>query len=433
MKKLALFFVALSLNVFGQSNDKFAKIDSLLTFLSANDKFMGAVAIRENNNIVFEKNYGFADVEKKFKADKSSVYKIGSITKTFTATMIQQLIDEKKISAETKLSKFYPTIENSENISIENLLNHSSGIFSLTDFPDYPAFAKAPKTRQELMKKIKSGEPRFQPGTQAEYSNSNYIILGWIIEDLTKKSFEENLKTRIVNPLKLQNTSVASGKNTEVFSYQNEGKVWKIADYEDMSIPGGAGNIVSTPADLTQFAHKLFSGNLVKPESLQAMMDVEKGFGRGLMIMPFGERKFYGHNGGIENFTSTLGYYPKEKLAIALIQNGQSYPMNDIIVGILSIYYKMPYRFPNLTSVTVDASVLKKYEGVYSDANFPMKIFIKEENGVLICQATGQDSFPLNPLAENRFNFDPAGLELVFEGNFMTIIQGGMQMKLKRE
>lgn len=432
MKKIFLLFAIVSINAFGQ-NDKFDKIDSLLTFLSANNKFMGNVAIQENNKVVFSKTYGFSNAEKQTVANENTGYKIGSITKTVTSVMIHQLIDEKKLSAETKLSKFYPSIQNSETISIENLLEHSSGIFSLTDFPDYLEFAKAPKTRAEIMKKIKTGKPSFEPGTQTEYSNSNYIILGWIIEDLTKKTYEENLKTRISNKIQLTNTGVSSGKNTEALSYYFAGKNWTSASTEDMSIPGGAGAIVSTASDLTKFAHALFSGNLVKPESLQAMMDVEKGYGKGLVVLPFGERKFYGHNGGIENFTSTFGYYPKEKLGIAVIQNGQGYDINNVMLGILSIYYKMPYRFPNVKSVEVASATLKQYEGVYSGPNFPMKISIKEENGVLICQATGQDSFPLNPLSENRFNFDPAGLELVFEPNFMTIIQGGMEMKLKKE
>ena len=163
------------------------------------------------------------------------------------------------------------------------------------------------------------------------------------------------------------------------------------------------------------------------------MTTTDKGYGKGILTMPFGERKFFGHTGGIEDFTSTLGYYPKEKFSVALLDNGQAYGMNDIMIGVLSIYYKMPYRFPNLQSANVDVAILKKYEGIYGAANFPLKISITEENGVLICQATGQESFPLNPLSETKFNFDPAGLELVFSPNAMTILQGGQEFKLTKE
>lgn len=435
MKKIiAVLFLSCSLNSFAQSETKFEKIDSLLTFLASNNKFMGSVALQENDKIVFEKSYGFADVKNKIKADASTRYKIGSITKMFTSVVIFQLVEEKKLTLDTKLSKFFPSIKNSENISIENLLEHSSGIYSFTNDTDYKEYAKLPKTRAELIKKIKAGNPVFEPGENAEYSNSNFVLLGWIIEDLTKKTYAENIKTRIIQKAGLKNTGFASEIKNEAISYHSNGKTWEQADKEDMSIPGGAGAILSNASDLTKFINALYAGKLMSQPSLLSMTEIEKGFGKGIFMMPFGERKFYGHTGGIEDFTSTLGFYPKEKFAIALLDNGQGgYGMNDIMIGILSIYYKMPYRFPNLKTAAVDVSILKKYEGIYSDANFPMKISIKEENGVLICQATGQDSFPLNPLSDTKFNFDPAGLELVFAPNAMTILQGGQEFKLTKE
>lgn len=434
MKKIFLFiFLTISQISFGQSPTKFDKIDSLLNYLASNNKFMGSVSIRENEQVVFEKAYGFADVKNKVKANTDTRYKIGSITKTFTSVVIFQLIEEKKITLDTKLSKFFPTIKNSEKITIENLLGHSSGIYSFTDDADYPEYAKLPKTRSELMKKIKAGTSRFEPGEKAEYSNSNFVLLGWIIEDLTKKTYAENIDSRIIKKIGLLNTGFASEVKNEAISYDWNGKNWVEAQKEDMSIPGGAGAILSSASDLTKFINALFTGKLLKQPSLDSMTTIDKGFGKGIFTMPFGERKFFGHTGGIESFTSTLGYYPKEKLGISLLDNGQGYGMNDIMIGIFSIYYKMPYRFPNLKTAVVDVAILKKYEGTYSAANFPMKISIKEENGVLICQATGQESFPLNPLSETNFNFDPAGLELVFAPNTMTILQGGGEFKLTKE
>lgn len=434
MKKIFLFLsFAFCLNSFGQSEPKFEKIDSLLTYLASNNKFMGSIAIQESNKIVFEKAYGFADVKNKTKANLETRYKIGSITKMFTAVVVLQLVEEKKLTLETKLSKFFPSIKNSENISIENLLEHSSGIYSFTDDADYYEYAKLPKTRAELMKKIKAGQPVFEPGVKAEYSNSNFVILSWIIEDLTKKTYPENVNTRIIQKLGLKNTGFSSAIKNEAVSYHLNGKNWEQADKEDMSIPGGAGAILSSPSDLTKFIDAIFAGKLLSQPSLLSMTTIEKGFGKGIFTMPFGERKFYGHTGGIENFTSTLGYYPKEKLGIALLDNGQGYGMNDIMIGVLSIYYKMPYRFPNVKTVAVDAAILKGYEGTYSASNFPLKISIQEENGILICQATGQDSFPLNALSDTKFGFDPANLELIFSSNAMTIIQGGQEFKLTKE
>ena len=437
MKKIFLFLAfSLSINSFGQSETKFGKIDSLLTYLASNDKFMGSVAIQENDQIVFEKSYGFADIKGKKRANSKTKYKIGSITKTFTAVVVMQLVEEKKLTLETKLSDFYPEIKNANKITINDLLSHSSGIYSFTDDADYKTYATKPQTKSQLLEKIKAGKVQFEPNAKAEYSNSNYVLLGWIIEDVTKSSYQSNIESRIINKIGLQNTGFSpntNSANNEAFSYHMTGKTWEEARKEDMSIPGGAGAIIASASDLTKFISALFSGKLLKQPSLESMATIENGFGKGLFMMPFGERKFFGHTGGIENFSSTLGFYPKEKLAIALLDNGQGYGMNDIMIGIFSIYYKMPYRFPNVKTADVPVSTLKKYEGTYSAANFPMKIAIKEENGVLICQATGQESFSLNALSETKFGFDPAGLELVFATDSMTILQGGQQFKLTKE
>ena len=437
MKKIFLFLAfSLSINSFGQSETKFGKIDSLLTYLASNDKFMGSVAIQENDQIVFEKSYGFADIKGKKRANSKTKYKIGSITKTFTAVVVMQLVEEKKLTLETKLSDFYPDIKNANKITINDLLAHSSGIYSFTDDADYKTYAAKPQTKSQLLEKIKAGKAQFEPNAKAEYSNSNYVLLGWIIEDVTKSSYQSNVENRIIKKIGLLNTGFSpniNSANNEAFSYHMTGKTWEEAGKEDMSIPGGAGSIIASASDLTKFISALFSGKLLKQPSLESMATIENGFGKGLFMMPFGERKFFGHTGGIENFSSTLGFYPKEKLAIALLDNGQGYGMNDIMIGILSIYYKMPYRFPNVKTADVPVSTLKKYEGTYSATNFPMKIAIKEEKGVLICQATGQESFSLNALSETKFGFDPAGLELVFATDSMTILQGGQQFKLTKE
>ena len=438
MKKIFLFLAfSLSINSFGQSETKFGKIDSLLNYLSSNDKFMGSVAIQENDQIIFEKSYGFADIKGKKRANSKTKYKIGSVTKTFTAVVIMQLIEEKKLTLETKLSDFYPDIKNANKITINDLLSHSSGIYSFTNDADYKTYALKPQSKSQLLDKIKAGKPQFEPNSKAEYSNSNYVLLGWIIEDVTKSSYQSNVENRIIKKIGLQNTGFSpniNSANNEAFSYHITGKAWEEAGKEDMSIPGGAGSIIASASDLTKFISALFTGKLLKQPSLESMATIENGFGKGLFMMPFGERKFFGHTGGIENFSSTVGFYPKEKLAIALLDNGQGgYGMNDVMIGILSIYYKMPYRFPNVKTVDVPVATLKKYEGTYSAPNFPMKISVKEEGGVLICQATGQESFPLNALSDTKFSFDPANLELVFGLDSMTIFQGGQQTKLTKE
>ena len=435
MKKLALIF-ALTYSLFTVAQDRFQKIDRLLTYLNKNDKFMGSLCIRDGENVVFNKAYGFADVEKNIAADRMTKYKIGSVTKTFTAVMIMQLIEEKKLNLQTKLNRFYPKIPNAEKITIYDLLHHRTGIVdyingdSITAKNIYRFHSK-----EEMIQKITDYKPLFEPGTKHEYSNSNYNLLGYIIETLTKKSYAENIQTRIVKKANLLNTYFPQGKIEtsigESYSYLFNGTKWEKVEEWENSIAYSAGAIISTPADLTRFMYALFDGKLVKPSSLEQMKEIKEGYGKALMQFPFGERRFYGHTGGIENFRAVVGYYPTEKLGISLIVNGDNFNRNDIMIGVLSIYYKMPFPFPKFNKI--EASELVKFTGTYSSKELPLKMTISEKNGELLAQATGQSAFPLTFKEEKTFIFAPAGIEMIFGENGFVLKQGGMSFNFSKE
>lgn len=436
MKKIiVLIILFLTLSACGQQKTRFDKIDSLLVYLNQNNKFMGQVCIREAGNIVFDKAYGFADVENKLKANKTTKYKVGSITKTFTAVIIMQLLEERKLKIDTKLSKFYPQIPNAEKITIHELLHHRTGILDFLN-GDKTTNVQATVSKDEMIAKIAAYKSVFEPNSKFEYSNSNYYLLARIIEDVSKKDYASNLNDRILNKIQLKNTSIATHANSvnnEALSYSFKDKKWNLSQEWDMSMPFGSGNLSSTASDLTFFFDALFSGKLLKKSSVDEMTKLEQSYGKGLMTFPFGERKFYGHTGGIEGFRAVVGYYPSEKTGISLIVNGDNYNRNDIMLGILSIFYKMPYQFPNLTTFDVKATTLNKYQGAYSSTQIPTKITLKIDNGQLTAQATGQNSFTLNAISETEFVFDPAGVKLTFDGNKMTLKQGGGQYLFIKE
>lgn len=430
MKKtlLSLFAFVLSASTFAQQHEgaKFRKIDSLLTYLYANNKFMGSIAIQEKGEIVFEKAYGYADVETKTAANPKTKYKIGSITKMFTSAIIFQLVEEKKLTLDTKLSEFFPKIKNAGKITIADMLNHKSGIFNYTDNPEFNTYKSKLQNRKDMLTRLESYPAAFEPGEKAEYSNSNYLLLGYIIQDITKKPYKDNVISRIVNKAGLKNTyyySKINPKKNEAFSYSYDDGKWIKTEEWHESIAGAAGALQSTPADLTKFIKALFDGKIIKKESLDQMTAIDMGFGRGIFAYPFIERKFFGHNGGIESFWSVLGYYPKDDLGFSLLLNGDNYNNNDIVLGILSCYYKLPYIFPNFKTAKVEESILKRYEGFYTTPSLPYKVNIKLVNGVLIAHATDQGSFPLNPLSETEFNFDPAGITITFTPKGFTLKQ----------
>jgi len=435
MKRILFIFVlTVSLTAFSQ--DRFQKIDSLLNYLYENNKFMGSLCIREGENVVFNKAFGFADVEKEIPADRLTKYKIGSITKTFTAIMIMQLIEEKKLNLQTKLNRFYPKIPNAEKITIYDLLHHRTGIVDYVnqDTSLHEKFS-IPHSKEEIISKITAYESIFEPNSKYEYSNSNYFILGCIIETITKKTYAENLENRIVKKANLMDTYYSEEKintsNKESYSFVHDGTKWIQMPETHNSIPFSSGGITSTPADLTRFLYALFHDKLVNKKSLEQMKDVVEGYGIGLYKFPFGERKFFGHGGVIDQYRSMVGYYPAEDLSFSLICNTTNYDQNDITIGILSIYYKMPFPFPVFTKI--DASELAKFTGNYMSKDIPLKITISAKNGELEAQATGQPPFILTYKAEKTFIFAPAGIEMEFGENSFVLKQGGMKFNFTKE
>lgn len=432
-----VFFLSLTISALAQSSEKFQKLDSLLSYLTQKNRFMGAVEIRENDHVVFDKAYGFVDYENKIKANSSTIYKIGSITKIFTSAVIFQLIEEKKLTLQTKLSKFFPEIKNSEKITIGEMLNHKSGIFNFTNEPDFIKNSSKAKTKEEMIAKIASFETAFEPNSKAEYSNSNYLLLGYIIENITKNSYAGNINSRIIDKIGLKNTSyyskINSNENKAYSFIRNKNKkLEKVEEWNESQV-GAAGALESTSGDLTQFIKALFDGKIINKKSLAEMTKLDNGFGKGIFTAPFGDRIFYTHDGRIEGFNSTVGYYPKDKLGFSIIMNLDNFSMNELVVSLLSIYYKMPFEFPEFNDLTVDDKILSSYEGIYASETIPLKITIKNENGNLVGQATGQNSFQLVPISSDEFVFEQAKVNIKFKEKGFVLTQNGQQIVFKKE
>ncbi|TDE10259.1 serine hydrolase domain-containing protein [Dyadobacter psychrotolerans] len=423
---------------FGQNFNK-AKLDSLFDILSQKDKAMVSVAISKNNAVIYQRAIGFASINstEKTPATTKTRYRIGSISKTFTATMVFQLIDAGKLKLTDKLSAFFPTIPNADKITVDILLSHRSGLHNFTTGPGFMQYMTQPKTQAENIELFVSQKPDFEPGAKFEYSNTNYNLLGYIVEKITKKSYSENLNERIVSKLNLKETYYGGKTDltkNESYSYKPMG-YWIQQPETDMSVPGGSGAIVSTPAEMTTFITSLFAGKLVSKASLEQMKTLQDGYGKGMFTVPFGPKTGYGHNGSIDGFVSNLYYFPEDEVAFAICSNGVSYPLNSILLAMLSSYYNFPFVIPTFKSISVKSEELDKYLGVYSGPAIPVKITIaKNENG-LTGQATGQGAFPLTPTEPNVFAFEAAGIVIVFDTskNELTLKQGVGNFVMKKE
>lgn len=417
------------------------KLDSLFNAIEAGDKGMGSISIFKNGEEVYNRTYGYANLETKSRNNANTRFRVGSVSKTFTAVLIMKLIENKQLSLDTKLSKFYPQFENADKITIAHLLQHRSGIYNLTNAADYATgWHKNYFSKTALLEKIASKKNVFAPDEKAEYANSNYILLSFIAEDVSKKDFAGLLNDFIVKPCNLTHTSLGGKirpENNEAVSYnKTSSPKWVLEDETDMSIPLGAGAIVSTPKDLNTFFYSLMNGKIISPASVELMKNIKDRYGLGLIPIPFYNRQGIGHTGGIDGFQSCAAYFPDEKLNIALISNGTTLPLNTIIVGVLSTCFNEKYNIPVFQkSIELTEEELDQYIGTYSSALFPLKITITKKESTLMAQATGQSAILLECYEKHKFKFDAAGLKLLFEPTEakMTLQQAGREFILKKE
>lgn len=438
LKKM-IFIAATSFScmVFSQHGNRQKLID-YLDSLSVHHKVMGSFAFAVQDQPSFVKVIGFSDAAKQQEANMNTQYRIGSVSKTFTAVLVMKAVEQKKITLDTKLSVFYPEIENANKITIRNLLQHRSGIHNFTNEKEYWTYNTTPHTEESLVSIIKKYKSDFSPGTQYEYSNSNYVLLGFILEKIYKKSYAHLIKEKIAGPLKLMLTEVGGkidpSKN-QALSYQYSNGSYKLSQETDMSIPGGAGNIISTSTELLKFIIALENGKLVSKKSLTQMKGFIDNYGYGIGKVPFEQYSGYGHIGGIDNFRSILYYFPELKIAVSSVTNQSDYDENDISIKMIQIALGKDFKMPNFREISVSEELLKKYEGLYKAEGFPLDIKIFSQKGKLMGQATGQSEFALEAVSESEFTSKTAGITMKFnaEKATMDFSQGANNFTFKKQ
>lgn len=432
-------FMMTATSLFSHAQDlEKQRLDIYFQTLERNKKFMGNVAIAKEGKLLYTKAIGFSDVEKSEKADENSKYRIGSISKTFTAALVLKAVEEKKLVFNQTIQKYFPAIKNADKITLTDLLYHRSGIHNFTDDESYQTWYTKPKTEAEMIAIIAAGGSDFAPDSKNEYSNSNYVLLSYILEKAYNLPFNKILNNAIIQPLELNNTYFGGKINLEkqeCYSYKFTGN-WEKEAETDLSVPMGAGAIVSTPTDLVKFMEALFnSSKIISPKSLEIMKTIKGGYGMGLFQVPFNDKKGFGHTGGIDGFSSVLYYFPDDKVAVALTCNGSNYSNNDIMIAMLSSVYGKQFSIPEFKTFDVTSSDLDKYLGTYATKQLPLKLTITKNGNTLIAQGSGQPSFPLEAIEKDQFKFTQGGVEIIFNiaDKTMELMQGGVSYSFNRE
>jgi len=432
----ACFSLCIASTAFSQSFDS-KKLDSYLETLESHNKFMGSVAISKNNEIIYTKTVGFQNIENKIKADNRTIYSIGSISKTFTAVLILKTIEQKKVSLNTTIDKFFPNLPNAKKITVENLLNHSSGIGNITDNSDYLSWHTQPKSEKEILEIITKTGIDFEPNAKSAYSNSNYVLLSYILEHLHKKKYSEILTTYIIKPLQLKNTYFGHSQNAtnhEAVSYTFSNG-WNPHANTDASIPMGAGAIQSNAVDLVKFSNALFNGKIITKESISKMKTFKNDYGLGLFDYSFENHPGIGHDGAIDGYKSIFTNFEEDKISYAITSNATNYKLDLMTDIVVKAAFGQAYEIPEFKAINIKPEELETLTGTYAAEGMPFKITITRQENILSAQATGQSPLPLEAVDNTIFTFDKAGIQLTFkpETKEMLLKQSGREIEFKKE
>ena len=441
---LAAILFVISVQHTAQQLPDVEKLNTFFETLTDHDTFMGSAAIFQNGELIFNEAYGFSK-EHNQPAGPETIYHIGSITKTMTAAIILKLAEEGKISLSNTLADYYPDLPNAQNISIEHLLRHRSGLVNFTNMPEYADYYTDEASRAELLDRFREYGSEFEPDERFEYSNTGYVLLGYIIEDITGLTYGEALEQFITNPAGLNRTFYIAESDGENFADSFalvDG--WQKLPSTNMAIPHAAGGVVSTAAETARFFKALFEGGLLSPESLDLMTSITDELGLGIFRIPFYDKFAFGHTGGIDGFHTVAAYFPEEKVSFAILSNGLNYVMNDITIGLLSLTFGHDFEIPDFEAeeseiIHLSVEEMAQFTGNFISDELPLDIRFFEQAGKFMSQATGQEAFPLTAISETTMKFDPAGIVIEFsdfrDGRFhvFTLKQMGQEFQFQLE
>lgn len=419
-----------------QDLDK-AKLDQLLDRLAEKNKGMGSVTLAKDGNAVYTRFFGYRQIngDEKVKPAADTKYRISSITKTFTAVMILQLIEERKLKLTDTLDTFFPQIPNAAKITIHQILIHRSG---LPEMLQDAAWGRQHRTREEIVARIAEGKPAFEPDTKTQYNNAGYNLLGQIVERVGGKPYAQALRERIVTRIGLANTYLGVGNNdaskNEALPYMYFNGRWMEGREPDFSVVAGAGGIESTAADLAKFVQAVFDLKLFSAESLKLMTALREGEGMGMVTFDFGGKTLYGNTGGSASTGAWLAYLPEEKLALAYTTNAKAHPVREIVAGILDIYWNRPFQVPTFEAPLLTAETLDRYVGVYAVPGAPNKVHVTRKETTLYFQPGNESTgAALEATTLNKFKLGPVLFEFDVERGEMTIDRGGLRRVFKKQ
>jgi len=303
------------------------------------------VALAKNGAMLYVQAYGVSNLSTRQAAQASSVFEIGSLTKQFTAALIMKLQEQGKLQVDDSLNDYLPEYKFPSEITLRMLLTHTAGLANYTGFTQYPEWARNGVSSATVLTAVSQTPLLFQPGTQYSYSNSNFFVLGVIIEKVMGQSYAANLQQSIFQPLALVNTFYAvPPANQSATGYTIGGQGLTPALVIDRSAPFAAGALSSNVYDLVAWDNALINGKVVSPDSFKAMT-TSNGFvlpgqggsyGFGLGLRTFNNRQTIWHNGAINGFTAETDVFLDTGFAVVVLTNDDNANPDAVALAIMN-------------------------------------------------------------------------------------------------
>ncbi len=347
-------------------------IDAYLRPFVEGKNFLGAVLVAQGDQILFSKAYGDASYSLSVPSRTETRFHIASISKPFTAAAILLLEQRGRLSLDDRVSKYVPDFNRGSEITLRNLLTHTSGIPNITDFPEYETVSRLPQTPLTLVQLFKNKPLKFAPGRKYEYSNSNYNLLALIIEKVSGKTYGEFLREAVFVPAGLQDTG-HDGNAADIIpkaaaGYEPRGVAdLENAPYIDWSAKTGNGSLYSTTVDLLRFVRAYADGKILPKAVVQRVWTEKTGNNFGCFVRKSQGELAVASNGRSPGFTASLIYFPVRQLAVIVLSNSYSpVSQSPIAEDIAAMAFGKSVRPPEkIVPMPADPAQLRKLEGNY--------------------------------------------------------------------
>jgi CubicO group peptidase (beta-lactamase class C family) len=435
--------IALLLAAAGLAQDV-SRMDQVVQSYVSDKKFMGSVLVARGGEVLLSKGYGSANLEWNIPNSPTTKFRLGSVTKQFTAASILLLEEHGKLKTDDPVKKFMRDAPTAwDKITIFHLLTHTSGIPSFTSFPDYASQEPFATTPEKLVARFRDKPLDFQPGEKWSYSNSGYVLLGYLLEKASGESYEKFLQENIFGPLGMKDSGYDS--NFAIIPRRAAGYAKgkddapENAGFIHMSIPFSAGALYSSTEDLLRWEQGLFGGKLLSATSLTKMTTPFKDdYAFGVGVHTVSGHKVIDHGGGIEGFNTFLAYYPEDKLTVVALSNLNGDAPSAIVTRLAALGRGEKVELPSeRKEITLGPKILEQYVGTY-ELGPKINMMITLDGGQLISQVSGQGKLPLFATSERKFFLKVVDAEIEFGKDDKGAVtkqvlhQGGRDMKAPR-